>query len=91
MHRAGRPTCLVRRRCVTYPLAAPAPAGVLAVTSFISPYRRDRDAARTIFEAAGLSFVEVRRPCVRACVSVRANERACVRASVRARIRMRVR
>ncbi len=36
-----------------------ADAGVLACTSFISPYRADRDQARQIHEAAGLPFVEV--------------------------------
>jgi adenylylsulfate kinase len=36
-----------------------ADAGVLACTSFISPYRADRDQARQIHDAAGLPFVEV--------------------------------
>lgn len=36
-----------------------ADAGVLAFTSFISPYRKDRDQARKIHEDAGLTFIEV--------------------------------
>lgn len=36
-----------------------ADAGVLAFTSFISPYRKDRDQARKIHEEAGLTFIEV--------------------------------
>ncbi len=36
-----------------------ADAGVLAMTSFISPYRRDRDRARQLHADAGLGFVEI--------------------------------
>ncbi len=36
-----------------------ADAGLVALTSFISPYRADRDAARAAHAAAGLPFVEV--------------------------------
>ena len=36
-----------------------ADTGVLTFTSFISPYRADRDQARKIHEEAGLPFVEV--------------------------------
>ncbi len=36
-----------------------ADAGVLTLTSFISPYRADRDRARQIHEEAGLPFVEI--------------------------------
>ncbi|MFQ5806819.1 MAG: adenylyl-sulfate kinase [Phycisphaerae bacterium] len=36
-----------------------ADAGILTFASFISPYRKDRDRARKIHEAAGLSFIEV--------------------------------
>ena len=36
-----------------------ADTGVLALTSFISPYRKDRDRVRQIHEQAGLAFVEV--------------------------------
>jgi len=36
-----------------------ADAGVIALTSFISPYRADRALARKIHEDAGLRFVEV--------------------------------
>jgi adenylylsulfate kinase len=36
-----------------------ADTGVLTFTSFISPYRKDRDQARKIHEEAGLPFVEV--------------------------------
>src|SRR5512138_3423833 len=36
-----------------------ADAGVLTCTSFISPYRVDRDQARQIHAAAGLPFIEV--------------------------------
>jgi adenylylsulfate kinase len=36
-----------------------ADTGVITLTSFISPYRKDRDQARKIHEEAGLSFVEV--------------------------------
>ena len=36
-----------------------ADAGVLTFTSFISPYRKDRDQARRIHEEAGLTFIEI--------------------------------
>ena len=36
-----------------------ADAGALTCTSFISPYRVDRDQARTIHDEAGLPFIEV--------------------------------
>src|SRR6201981_1848176 len=36
-----------------------ADAGVITMTSFISPYRKDRDLAREIHAKAGLPFVEV--------------------------------
>jgi len=36
-----------------------ADAGVIMLTSFISPYRKDRDQARKIHEEAGLTFVEI--------------------------------
>jgi adenylylsulfate kinase len=36
-----------------------ADTGVLTLTSFISPYRKDRDQVRKIHEEAGLPFVEV--------------------------------
>lgn len=36
-----------------------ADAGLLSLTSFISPYRKDRDLARKIHEEAGLPFIEV--------------------------------
>lgn len=36
-----------------------ADAGVIAVTSFISPYRTDRDKVRALHEASGLVFLEV--------------------------------
>lgn len=36
-----------------------ADAGVIALTSFISPYRSDRDAARKLHADAGLAFFEV--------------------------------
>ena len=36
-----------------------ADCGVLTCTSFISPYREDRDLVRKIHEAAGLPFIEV--------------------------------
>ena len=34
-------------------------AGVLSLSSFISPYKGDRDEVRTLHEAAGLEFIEV--------------------------------
>ncbi|KAG2215973.1 hypothetical protein INT45_003173 [Circinella minor] len=34
-------------------------AAVIAITSFISPYRQDRDSARELHEKAGIPFVEV--------------------------------
>lgn len=34
-------------------------AGTIALSSFISPYRRDRDEVRSLHEAADLKFVEV--------------------------------
>ncbi|RMH26685.1 MAG: adenylyl-sulfate kinase [Planctomycetota bacterium] len=36
-----------------------ADAGVIALSSFISPYRADRDAVRRLHEEAGLAFVEI--------------------------------
>lgn len=36
-----------------------ADTGVIALTSFISPYRADRATARELHEAAGLAFIEV--------------------------------
>lgn len=36
-----------------------ADAGVIAITSFISPYRADRDRVRALHAAAGLPFLEV--------------------------------
>ena len=33
--------------------------GVIALSSFISPYRADRDAVRALHEAAGMDFIEV--------------------------------
>jgi adenylylsulfate kinase len=36
-----------------------ADAGVVVMTSFISPYRKDRELARKLHEEAGLGFVEV--------------------------------
>ncbi len=36
-----------------------ADAGVITCTSFISPYRADREQARQVHEAAGLPFIEV--------------------------------
>ena len=37
--------------------------GVIALTSFISPYRADRDAARALHEEAGMTFIEVHVDC----------------------------
>ena len=34
-------------------------AGVLALTSFISPYRADRDQCRELHDSAGMTFIEV--------------------------------
>ncbi|NLX14122.1 MAG: adenylyl-sulfate kinase [Phycisphaerales bacterium] len=36
-----------------------ADAGLFSLTSFISPYRKDRDQARKIHQDAGLTFIEV--------------------------------
>jgi adenylyl-sulfate kinase len=36
-----------------------ADAGLVTMTSFISPYRRDRDLARRIHEEAGIRFIEI--------------------------------
>ncbi|KXS10806.1 adenylylsulfate kinase [Gonapodya prolifera JEL478] len=36
-----------------------ADAAIVAITSFISPYREDRDSARKVHDAANLPFVEV--------------------------------
>src|SRR5947209_2412451 len=36
-----------------------ADAGLIVMTSFISPYRKDRDAVRALHEKAGLPFVEI--------------------------------
>jgi adenylylsulfate kinase len=40
-----------------------ADAGLIACTSFISPYRADRDAARAAHDHAGLAFIEVHVDC----------------------------
>ena len=37
--------------------------GVIALTSFISPYRADRATARALHEAAGMTFIEVYVDC----------------------------
>lgn len=37
--------------------------GVLALTSFISPYRSDRDAARALHVASGMEFIEIYIDC----------------------------
>lgn len=37
--------------------------GVIALTSFISPYRADRDAARALHEEAGMTFIEIHVDC----------------------------
>lgn len=36
-----------------------ADAGVIAMTSFISPYRKDRDGVRALHEKAGVPFIEI--------------------------------
>jgi adenylylsulfate kinase len=36
-----------------------ADAGVMTITSFISPYSKDRDAARKVHEDAGFGFIEI--------------------------------
>ena len=36
-----------------------ADAGIITITSFISPYKRDRNHARAIHEAAGIKFIEI--------------------------------
>lgn len=36
-----------------------ADCGVITMTSFISPYRKDRDSARALHDAGGLPFIEV--------------------------------
>jgi adenylylsulfate kinase len=36
-----------------------ADGGVITMTSFISPYRKDRDTVRALHEAAGLPFIEI--------------------------------
>jgi adenylylsulfate kinase len=36
-----------------------ADAGVITMTSFISPYRKDRDNVRALHDAGGLAFIEV--------------------------------
>ncbi|HEY1379565.1 MAG TPA: adenylyl-sulfate kinase, partial [Gemmataceae bacterium] len=36
-----------------------ADAGLVVMTSFISPYRKDRDAVRALHDAAGVPFIEV--------------------------------
>jgi len=40
-----------------------ADTGVITLTSFISPYRADRENARALHEAAGLAFIEVYVDC----------------------------
>jgi len=36
-----------------------ADAGIITITSFVSPYRKDRDGVRELHKAAGLPFIEV--------------------------------
>jgi len=36
-----------------------ADAGIITITSFISPYRNDRNRARTIHQDSGLTFIEI--------------------------------
>ena len=38
-------------------------AGVLSLSSFISPYKADRDEVRTLHEATDLAFIEVHVDC----------------------------
>jgi adenylylsulfate kinase len=38
-------------------------AGVIALSSFISPYRADRDQVRALHEAAGMDFIEIHVDC----------------------------
>jgi adenylylsulfate kinase len=38
-------------------------AGVIALSSFISPYKADRDQVRALHEAAGMDFIEVYVDC----------------------------
>ena len=38
-------------------------SGVIALSSFISPYRADRDQVRALHEAAGMDFIEVHVDC----------------------------
>jgi adenylylsulfate kinase len=37
--------------------------GVIALSSFISPYRADRDQVRALHEAAGMDFIEIYVDC----------------------------
>jgi adenylylsulfate kinase len=37
--------------------------GVIALSSFISPYRADRDQVRTLHENAGMDFIEIHVDC----------------------------
>jgi len=38
-------------------------AGVIALSSFISPYRADRDQVRALHDAAGMDFIEIHVDC----------------------------
>ena len=40
-----------------------ADAGVIGITSFISPYRQDRDNVRALHEDAGMPFIEIHVDC----------------------------
>ncbi|MCY4426679.1 MAG: adenylyl-sulfate kinase [Halieaceae bacterium] len=40
-----------------------ADCGVIALSSFISPYRADRDQVRSLHEAAGMDFIEIHVDC----------------------------
>jgi adenylylsulfate kinase len=46
-------------------------AGTISLSSFISPYKGDRDEVRALHEAAGLSFVEVFVDCSLSCAETR--------------------
>ena len=56
-----------------------ADAGLITMTSFISPYRKDREAVRALHAAAGIPFIEVHANDADRNVRNSRPQRACTR------------
>ena len=62
-------------------------SGVIALSSFISPYRADRDQVRALHEAAGMDFIEIFVDCSLAAAESR-DQKACTKKPGPARSRI---